>query len=355
VNALLDAPQLSAPSRPRNHASPQDFYAWRSFVKLLLGAFAFVIGLIFAAIILVDPFDSGRFPTFIGRGVSDENQQTANVSRGRDPRFNAAVFGNSHAQLIDPSRLSQATGLSFVQLTSPGSGPREMVTTLRYFMRHHARADAVVLSADQRWCSRDPAMQVLLPFPFWLYRGNLEYLSHLLSSQSVSASQKRIRLAMGRLPRTDPAGYSDYETGRPWTFHPKVPQRAAVDLHPAPIVDPSFPPLDLIDNTITELPSGTRVVVVMPPQFFTRLPQNGQSSAAELAGCKHELMRRASRRPNSAFLDFLLDTPVTREPANFMDFEHYRSNIARLVEQRISESLRTMLAPGGQASPKAGT
>jgi hypothetical protein len=45
-----------------------------------------------------------------------------------------------------------------------------MVATLRYFMRHHARADAVVLSADQRWCSRDPAMQVLLAFPFSLYR-----------------------------------------------------------------------------------------------------------------------------------------------------------------------------------------
>jgi len=32
------------------------------------------------------------------------------------------VFGNSRGQLLDPEKMSETTGLSFVQLTTPGSG-----------------------------------------------------------------------------------------------------------------------------------------------------------------------------------------------------------------------------------------
>ena len=71
------------------------------------------------------------------KGISDESPRTANASRGRDPQFNAAVFGNSTGQLLKPAELSQATGARFVQLTVPGTGPREQLALLRLFVRHH--------------------------------------------------------------------------------------------------------------------------------------------------------------------------------------------------------------------------
>ena len=66
--------------------------AWRSFVLTFLLVLAGGLAVLYALIIAVDPYDTGRFPTFMPPGVSDVNQQTANASSGRNPIFNAAVF-----------------------------------------------------------------------------------------------------------------------------------------------------------------------------------------------------------------------------------------------------------------------
>ena len=81
----------------------------------------------------VDPYDSGRFGILGITGVVDESPRTANASRARDPQFDSAVFGNSTGQLLKPSELSQLTGSSFVQLTVPGTGPREQLAIMDFF------------------------------------------------------------------------------------------------------------------------------------------------------------------------------------------------------------------------------
>src|SRR5580700_2687055 len=97
-------------------AAPQQ--VWRRFALAFLTVFFGVIGSIYAALVAIDPYDTGRFPTPLKPGVLDGNQRTANASRGRDPRFNAAVIGDSRGQLLDPEKLSRTTGLEFVQLTT---------------------------------------------------------------------------------------------------------------------------------------------------------------------------------------------------------------------------------------------
>ena len=89
--------------------------AWRRFVMTFVLVFGGGLTLLCILIIAIDPYDSGRFPTFMPAGVSDENQQTANASDGRNPRFNAAVFGNSHGMLLSPARLANLTSLPFVE------------------------------------------------------------------------------------------------------------------------------------------------------------------------------------------------------------------------------------------------
>ncbi len=71
--------------------------AWRRFVMTFVLVFGGGLALLYVLIVTIDPYDSGRFPTFMPAGVSDENQQTANASDGRNPRFNAGVFGNRTA------------------------------------------------------------------------------------------------------------------------------------------------------------------------------------------------------------------------------------------------------------------
>jgi hypothetical protein len=318
-------------------------HAWRRCAIAFLAVFFGGLGSVYAFLLLVDPYDTGRFPTplqpgvFAGHGLFETGQRTGNASRGRDPRFNAAIFGDSRAQLLDPAKLSEATGLSFVQLTTPGSGPKEQMTIMRYFLRHHPGAEAMVLGVDERWCDHDPSLPVIFPFPFWLYRGDFEYFAHLLNTRAFTNAQARIKLAMGLAPPADPRGYVDYETGRVWNFHPSI----TPDVGAAAAVLPAntyFPAFEEFAVLLAELPPQTRFVVMMPPVYHTMLPAPGTQAAADLPSCKAELARRLGR-PDSALLDYMVDGPISRDPENFMDPGHYRHNIARLIEARIAAAL----------------
>src|SRR5215212_10900256 len=141
--------------------------AWGRWLATFLGALALGTAAIFALVLAVDPYDSGRFGILGIEGVYDESPRTANASRARDLQFDSAVFGNSTGQLLKPSELSSLTGGSFVQLTVPGTGPREQLAIMDFFLRHHPRPAALVIVTDAGWCQRDSALPLQHPFPFW--------------------------------------------------------------------------------------------------------------------------------------------------------------------------------------------
>ena len=55
------------------------------------------------------------------------------MSRARDRRFDAAVIGNSRAQLLDPARLSALTRHNFVQLSVPAAHVAEEEAIVSWF------------------------------------------------------------------------------------------------------------------------------------------------------------------------------------------------------------------------------
>ena len=159
--------------------------SWFHFTGFFL---ATVFGLLVASflfILVTDPFDRGHRISLLAPGVLDESPRTANVSRGRDPRFDAAIFGNSHIQLLDPDRLLQLTGFHFVQLSAPATGPREQAAFIKWFMRNRPTIRAMIVGIDDRWCGQDPKMPVLDPFPFWLYGDNFGYFTHVVSVRAL--------------------------------------------------------------------------------------------------------------------------------------------------------------------------
>lgn len=293
------------------------------------------IALVYAFLLVTDPYDTGRFPTPLPPGVSDIERRTATASRGRDPRFNAAIFGNSRTFMLDPERLSRATGLSFVSLGTPAAGPQQEMAVTRYFLRFHPAAAAIVFSIDERWCGHDPSMPQTITFPFWLYRGDLEYLANLLSTRAFNAAQVRIRLALGRVAPTDPRGFMDYEAGKVWNFHPAEVAGAAAGTGSAGVAaNAYFPALEAFDGLLAELPPQTRFVIMMPPLYYSALPRQGSQEAADLSACKAALGRRIGRQ-GVAFLDYQVDGAMARDPQNFMDMVHYRRPFARLIEDGI--------------------
>ena len=364
LDAVATSTASSGQARDARAASAGDF-VWRRFAILFVGVFAAVVGIAYGFIILVDPYDSGRFASFGLRspydastnqvadltgsippsvaafGDTDTSQRTSNVALGRSPRFNAAIFGNSHGQLLSPQRLSRATGLSFVQLTVPGSNVREQLAMMHWFITHHPDVGAMVLALDERWCVTDPALPLRTPFPFWLYSdNNLVYLANAMSTRSLRDSIRRVAAVFGSPPPVDPAGYADYEMGKPWSFKPGPP--ATADEFPVAGERSSrdFPGLIRLDAVLAEIPATTPVVIVMPPQFYTRLPPAGTPGAQFRDACKERIAARAQRGAGGgAFIDFLVDSEIARTPENFMDDEHYRSNVAQIIEADIAAAL----------------
>jgi hypothetical protein len=332
----------------RSAAESAEARPWRRFVLAFLGTLFAIITLVYAAIILIDPYDTGYFPSLVGPGVVDDNNQTSVAGRARDPQFDSAIFGNSHGLLLDPSRLSAASGLSFVQLTTLASGPREQLTVMRYFLRRHSRVRAIVLAADMTWCTHDPTLPEVpyagYSFPYWLYSGNrLEYLAHMLSTRPFRLIGRRILIGMGSVQPANPAGNASYPAQ--WDFRARhddvFPDRgeetATVAAAPR---DTSFPAPDRLNDLLSAVPDDVAVVVVLPPIYYRWLPTNGTSEAAEFALCKQRLAQAVAYRSRGGFVDFLTDSPLSRDRENFADLDHMRENVALMIEDRIVQSLR---------------
>ena len=79
---------------------------WGRCLAACLGALALGAALVFAFVLAVDPYDSGRVGLLGIEGVDDRNPRTAKASRARDPQFDSAMVGNSTGQLLKPAELS---------------------------------------------------------------------------------------------------------------------------------------------------------------------------------------------------------------------------------------------------------
>ena len=313
--------------------------AWGRWLATFLATLGVAGALVSAPILIVDPYDSG-FGLLGIKGVDDASPRTANASRARDPQFDTAVIGNSTGQLIKPDELSRLTGNRFVQLTTPGTGPREQLAMMDYFVRQHPKVGALVITADASWCMRDPALPLQHPFPFWLYGDSkFDYAAHMFSSRALRHTWRRLMILAGRRQPSAADGYWDYEKEGPREFQPVIGPRD--DGGPASgQVSEEFPGVALLDAAIRKLPSDLPVVLFVPPAYYTMLPKPGSLAAAEEQACNAALRKVVAGRPRSNFIDFRIDNALTRDRANFMDFGHYRAAIARRMEQGIAESIK---------------
>lgn len=312
--------------------------AWGRWLLVFVGALFLGAALVLALVLAVDPYDSGRVGILGIQGVDDASPRTANASRARDPQFDSAIFGNSTGQLIKPSELSALTAKHFVQLTVPGTGPREQLAILDFFVRHHPHPGALVIVTDASWCQRDPALPLQHPFPFWLYgRSDLDYVARLFSSRALRLTVRRLMVAAGLRPRSAPDGFWDYEKEGP----AEIVLGPRGDGGPAPPdVSPYFPAVDLLGQALKELQPDIPLVLAVPPAFYTAIPRPGTLGAAEEAACRSALAKLVAGRPHSNFINFRVENALTRDRANFMDFGHYRAAIARRIEQGIAESIK---------------
>ena len=314
----------------------------RRFIKSLAGAAALLGAAAALFLLAVDPYDRGH-GIFAVRGTLENGPRTADASRGRDPAFNAAVIGNSHAQMLSPQGLDAAApATAFVQLSVPGTGPREHFVLLDWFARNHgAQARAVVIGVDQAYCAGDAAMKLEHPFPFWLYDADpLTYAADLFRGRALRSAARRLLLIAGRKPPVRPDGFwdysGDYTRNDAW--------RGTAEAMRAPGYwnqSGAFPVIDLLAQKLRVLPAQTRVILYVPPIFAEGLPVTQADMAGERA-CIAALEGLAQTRARTRLVDLRRDTPQTREPLNFWDITHYAKPLAQSAETQIGAALREM-------------
>lgn len=316
---------------------------WSRCLAACVGTLALGALLLFAFMIVVDPYDSGRFGLLGIAGVDDRNTHTAVASFARDASFDSAIIGNSTALMLDPVELSRATGLRFVQLAVTGASPREEFAVLDFFLRQHRRVGALVIVTDPSWCAHDAAAP-WHGFPYWLYgKSSLLYAARLISWPSIEHGFQRLAIGLGLRHRMDPTGtFKDiwpagefHETNRP------------KDPPPATIAGrDDFPEVSQLDQVIKKLPADAAVVLAVPPTLSPTVPQPGTVAAAEKAACNAALRRIVAGRPHSNFINYRIDNAMTRDRANFVDFIHYRPSLAAKMSEGIAASIELGNAAG---------
>ncbi|WP_112662480.1 hypothetical protein [Microvirga flavescens] len=336
--------------------SSSDAGRWRRFTGAFLATAAIVLCGIVVFAYAVDPYDSGRSSLFAKAGVRPQGPRTAAPSRGRDLSYNAAIVGNSHIQLLSPEHLKETTGLDFVQLSVPASGPKEQFVIIDWFLRHRQNpAKALVISADESWCGQDPAMPNTKPFPFWLFSANpLEYAKGLVRYDILEEVPRRLGYVFNaKAERARPDGYWNYEQNYidlGYANDPVLRQRLETRPDADKTILPSdpmkgkwsFPVADKLKQVVSAMPADLAVVLVFPPNYKNYLPPPQTSRAYKDEACKVALRAAMEAHPKSTVIDWRVDREENRDPNLYFDLTHYRLPIARKVETDVAAALRKL-------------
>ena len=323
---------------------------WTGFTGAFLGAAALIAVAFLTAAFLIDPYDSGRSPLKLKEGVRPQGPRTALASRGRDPNFTGAIFGNSHIQLISPEELRARTGIPFVSLIAPATQPREVFATIDWFLRHHRKTPpkAIVVGIDNYWCTANPALPNEKPFPFWLMSRSLpDYIGGLMRFDLLEDLPRRVSyLTSRKAERARPDGYWDYESGygvQGYGANPEIIARLEKPIEAGGgNVDGPFPAATGLEELMRTAPAETALILLRPPVYATALSKAGTRDAAADAACRKAFADLAARRPRTALVDWRVDRPELRDSSLFFDHSHYRQPIARLVEADIAEAIRKL-------------
>jgi hypothetical protein len=326
-------------------SDPQAGAGWGRWLKVYAAIAAGGLLGLYGLVVLADPFSTGRFTPFTGVEVAISARTLANAGRIRDPAFDSAIGGNSHAIRIEPEKLDALTGRHFLQLAIPGLGPDNQLTMLRAFARQRSNpARTVIVTLDQFWCETDEQrLYTDKTFPAWLYQeGNdRQYLTNIFSLDAIQASFHRIAIKLGLAP--EPArrdGYVPREARGIWT--PERVASLATEQRPtaARIPPTGFPALERLDAFLKSIDPKTEAVLVFLPYHTSVLPVPGSAAASWLSDCKARAAGIAKSRPGTAFIDRMVENAVTRDAGNFWDATHVRDHIVRGIEKDIAEALR---------------
>lgn len=265
----------------------------------------------------------------------------------RKGRFDSAIFGTSTGRLLRPVTLDSLFDAHFVNLAMNSAQAYEQYRLMQVFARHHPAAKVVMVGIDSVWCEPGSTYEkyTFRQFPEWMYEENrwrplLEmfnlytveqaglqfseltglrpvrygfdgYASFLPDDSKYDAA--RVKATLDASPPWG-SGDNDRDQGTPFATHP------------------------LLREVLSSFAPETRKVLFFVPYYVGPDVAPGTYPSHLVAACKRALQRLAADIPNTVVIDFMIGSPITRDPLHYWDSLHTTTKIAERVAHDLGDA-----------------
>jgi hypothetical protein len=328
--------------------------SWRRFFRIAAGTAVLAVAVIYAFVVLVDPFDTLPLSPPADRVPVASNARFAFPSLARSDRFDSAIFGTSTSRLLRPAVLNAEFGARFVNLSMNAATAYEQSRLMAVFRTAHPAARMVLIGLDISYCTPGETEEFTpRAFPAWMYDGGLwRGYREMFNLYAVQEAGQEFGILTGikrQVYGSD--GYtsfvppdSEYDPARV-AMHLRDDQPFA----PSPgSGDPStwrYPSLDRLDADLSALTETTRKLLFFVPYNQRLMPPPDSPSALVWRECKRRVTALTARVPNSLAVDFMRPTQITSVDDNYWDGMHYRIAVADRIARDLAAAER------GEASP----
>ena len=127
--------------------------SWRRFFRIAAGTAVLAVAVIYAFVVLVDPFDTLPLSPPADRVPVASNARFAFPSLARSDRFDSAIFGTSTSRLLRPAVLNAEFGARFVNLSMNAATAYEQSRLMAVFRTAHPAARMVLIGLDISYCT----------------------------------------------------------------------------------------------------------------------------------------------------------------------------------------------------------
>lgn len=336
---------------------------WRRFCRRLLVSALALGAVVYGFVVILDPFDTLALSPPFDRSPITTNARYSFPALARKPEFDSMILGTSTSRLLRPAELDPLFDARFVNLAMNSATAYEQWRLGMLFARHHPEAKVVLIGLDVVWCEtgRDVAKYTERSFPEWMYDDN-PWNDYLEQFNLYAVEQAGIALGVLTGLRPTPYGRDGYTDFLPDERDYDL-ARARAHLHPgaaaalAPVEPPArmsaaerralgFPALPMLQDLLAAMPRALKLVYVVPYHLSAQ-PRSGSREAIVWEECKTRAAQFVAAATNARLVDFMIESPVTREDANYWDALHYRTGIATW----LARSLRAAAAGPKRAEP----
>jgi hypothetical protein len=324
---------------------------WRRFFGLAVGTAAVVAAVLYAFVVLVDPFDTLPLSPPADRVPVATNARFAFPSLARSANFDSANFGDSTSRLLRPVTLDPEFAAHFANLAMNDATAYEQSRLLQVFARDHPQARVVMIGLDVRWCGTGDQMEKFTPrpFPAWMYGDNpWRGYGEMFNLYAIQEAGQQFGILFGI--KREVYGRDGYTSFVP-PDSAYDPARVAQHLREAgPMTPPGdhagepsswrFPALELLRDDLEALPAATRKLLYFVPYNHVLLPPPNSDGAAVWAECKRRVAALAAQVPNTLAVDFMRPSPITDHDDNYWDPLHYRVGVADRIARDLAAAER---------------